>query len=138
GIIVDDSTLNNKLTIRMGMVTDGLSNTILLAERPPAADGQLGSGDSPWAGDIIAPVVGDRSPVSSSSFGNCPNVATYRQGNYLDQCFFNAVWSNHNGAANICFGDGSVRPLTYHAGNQALGSSTVMEALATRSKGELV
>ena len=121
----------------MGMVTDGASNTLMIAERPPSADGLMGWWDSPWNGDAIIPVRGDRSLVSSSSFGNCPNVATYRQGNYRDNCFFNAVWSNHADGGNICFGDGSVRKLTYSAGNQPLGSTTLMEALASRSRSEI-
>lgn len=138
GIVVDDSTLQNKLQINIRMVTDGLSNTLLFAERPPSADGLLGWWDSPWAGDAIAPVRGDRSPVSSSSFGNCPNVATYRQGNYLDNCYFDAVWSNHVEGGNVCFGDGSVRMLSYAAATQVLGTTTLIEALATRSRREVI
>lgn len=136
GIVVDDSALNAKLTVAMKQVTDGLSNTVLMAERPPSADGLLGWWDSPWAGDALTPVRGKRSPVSSSSYGNCPLVSTYRQGNYLDQCYFNAVWSNHAGAGNVCFGDGSVRSLPYAAGNEPLGASTLFEALVTRAGDE--
>jgi prepilin-type N-terminal cleavage/methylation domain-containing protein/prepilin-type processing-associated H-X9-DG protein len=138
GIIVDDSRLNYKLTVTMRAVTDGLSNTILIAERPPAADGLMGWWDSPWEGDAIAPVRGDRSIVSSSSFGNCPSVATYRIGNYQDQCMFNSVWSNHSSGGNVCFGDASVRQLSYTVGNQSLNATSLMEALATRERKEAV
>lgn len=138
GIIVDDSDLKSKLTISIPMVTDGCSNTILMAERPPSADGRLGWWDSPWKGDDIAPIRGERKPVSSSSFGNCPKVATYRLGNVEDNCYFNAVWSNHATGGNVCFGDGSVRKLTYAAGNQTLGNTTLMEALASRNRNESV
>ena len=138
GIIVDDSFLNSKLTVSMDMVTDGASNTILIAERPPAADGLMGWWDSKWTGDAIAPVRGDHSIVSSSPFGNCPNIATYRFGNYQDNCYFNAVWSNHAQGGNVCFGDGSVRMLTYAAGNQSIGTTSVMEAMASRSRNEVV
>lgn len=138
GIIVDDSFLNVKLTVSIAMVTDGLSNTLLFAERPPSADGLLGWWDSPWTGDAIAPVRGDRSIVSSSSFGNCPNIATYRFGNFQDNCFFNSVWSNHVQGGNVCLGDGSVRNLRYAAGNQSLGATSVMEALASRAKNEII
>lgn len=138
GILVDDSTLASKLLVTVAMVADGTSNTILLAERPPSADGQRGWWDSPWAGDALAPVQGNTSPVSSSSFGNCPQIATYRYGNYRDNCYFNAVWSNHVGGGNVCFGDGSVRILTYAAGLQTLGTTTLMQALATRAGEEIV
>lgn len=136
GILVDDSFLQQPYTVTMRMVSDGLSNTILLAERPPSADGLYGWWDSPWTGDIIAPVRGDRSPVSSSRFGNCPNSATYRFGNYEDNCNFNSVWSNHPTGGNVCFGDGSVRVLTYAAGNQSIAGKSLMEALATRDRKE--
>ncbi|MEI7686854.1 MAG: DUF1559 domain-containing protein [Planctomycetota bacterium] len=138
GIIVDDSQLHKKLVITVRSIIDGASNTILIAERPPSADGLLGWWDSPWDGDALAPVRGNRSIVSSSSFGNCPNVATYRQGNYRDNCYFNAVWSNHATGGNVAFGDGSVRVLTYEAGNRTLGATSVMEALATRSGDEVI
>lgn len=121
----------------MRAVTDGLSNTILLAERPPSADGLMGWWDSPWAGDTIAPARGDRSPVSSSSFGNCPNVATYRQGNYQDNCYYNAIWSNHTAGGNICLGDASVRTLPYSAATSSVGAITLVEALATCRQGEI-
>lgn len=138
GIIVDDSDLHNKMVVTMSLVSDGLSNTLLMAERPPAADGQIGWWDAPWTGDNIIPVRGDRSPVSSSSFGNCAQIATYRYGNYRDQCYVNAVWSNHVSGGNVCFGDGSVRTLTYADGNQSLGATTLMEALASRDQGEVL
>lgn len=138
GIIVDDSTLNRKFVVTKDSVSDGLSNTILLAERPPSADGEKGWWDSPWAGDVIAPTVGDRSIVSSSEFGNCPNVATYRQANYRDNCSFNSVWSNHAGGGNVAFGDGSVRVLMYNAATQVIGSQQLIETLASRNRGEIV
>lgn len=138
GILVDDSTLHEKLLVTIASVTDGLSNTILLAERPPAGDGLLGWWDSPWSGDAIAPARGNRSLVSSSSFGNCPNIATYRLGNYQDNCYFNVIWSHHLPGGNVCLGDGSVRTISYAAGNRVLAKLSVMEALATRSGNEVV
>src|SRR4051812_31924615 len=38
GILVDDSRLKGALTVSPESVADGLSNTLLLAERPPPAD----------------------------------------------------------------------------------------------------
>lgn len=138
GVIVDDSTLNAKLIVTMTGVSDGLSNTILLAERPPSGDGQMGWWDSIWPTDAIAPAKGDRSLVSSSSFGNCPNVATYRYGDYRDNCMFNSVWSNHSDGGKVCFADGSVRTLGYGAATQTLGSTSVIEALASRNGNEVL
>lgn len=138
GIIVDDSQLHQKMVVKASMIADGASNTILIAERPPSADGLLGWWDSPWDGDALAPVRGNRSIVSSSSFGNCPNIALYRSGNYRDNCLFNVVWSNHPAGGNICMGDGSVRTLIYETANLPLASNSLIEALATRAKSELL
>jgi prepilin-type N-terminal cleavage/methylation domain-containing protein/prepilin-type processing-associated H-X9-DG protein len=137
GIIVDDSFLPAKFTVNIGMITDGASNTILCAERPPPADGQWGWWDTPCCTqDTMSPVRGVRTPFSSSSFGNCPNTAIYKYGNYQDNCAFNAVWSNHSQGANFCMGDGSARTITYSAGNQPAGIATLLEALASRSGNE--
>ena len=139
GIIVDDSFLPNKFTMSVGMVTDGMSNTILIAERPPAADGEHGWWDTRSnTQDTISPVRGDGTPFSSSSFGACPNPAIYQRGNYQDNCAFNAIWSNHVAGGNFCMGDGSVRSISYGAGNQAVGVTTLVEALTSRSGNETV
>ena len=71
-------------------------------------------------------------------FGNCPSVATYRYGNYQDQCMFNSVWSSHASGGNVCFGDASVRSLSYSAVNQPLGATSLMEALTSRNRNEVI
>jgi prepilin-type N-terminal cleavage/methylation domain-containing protein len=47
GIIVDDSNLRYALRISSTAVTAGMSNTLLISERPPSADGEWGWWDSP-------------------------------------------------------------------------------------------
>ena len=139
GIIVDDSSLQTKLTVTAQTITDGISNTILFAERPPPADGQWGWWDTPCCTqDTMSPVRGVHTPYSSSTFGNCPNTAIYQFGNYQDNCAFNAVWSNHVQGANFCMGDGSVRTIAYSTGNQSTGVATLLEALASRSGNEAI
>jgi prepilin-type N-terminal cleavage/methylation domain-containing protein/prepilin-type processing-associated H-X9-DG protein len=138
GIIIDDSQLDSKMTVSPRMIVDGSSNTILIAERPPSADGVYGRWDSRWDNDTLAPVRGDDSIVVTGIFGPCPKSATYRQGDPRDSCCFNAVWSNHSAGGNLCFGDGSVRTLTYEVGNRPLGAASLIEALATRNGGEVV
>jgi type II secretory pathway pseudopilin PulG len=134
GIIVDDSFLRDKSFVTPAMVTDGLSHTLLCGERPPSADGQWGWWDSPCCiQDTISPARGIRNPISSGAFGNCPNIAVYQQGNYRDNCAFNAIWSNHATGANFCMGDASVRTIAYSTGNQTVGLASLMEALASRN-----
>lgn len=140
GIIVDDSNLSAKLTIDNRQIQDGLSNTLLLAERPPPADGQWGWWDTRCCTiDTISAVRGTDSPYSSSNLGGaCPDPALYRPADYRDNCAFNAIWSLHHGGGNFVMGDASVRVITYEAGNRSTGGATLLEALASRSGDEVI
>jgi prepilin-type N-terminal cleavage/methylation domain-containing protein len=139
GIITDDSALQVKFIVTTTAVRDGTSNTILIGERPPPADGQWGWWDTRcciW--DTIAPARGTRDPYSSGSNGNCPLPAVYQAGSVDDNCAFNAVWAVHSAGANFCMGDASVRTISFASGNRAAGTITVLEALASRSGQEIV
>jgi prepilin-type N-terminal cleavage/methylation domain-containing protein/prepilin-type processing-associated H-X9-DG protein len=139
GIIVDDTLLQTSFTVRMMSITDGSSNTILMAERPPPADGQWGWWDSPCCTqDGISAIKGDRKIYSSGPNGNCPDPAFYGSRDIEDNCSFNAIWSCHAEGGNFCMGDGSVRMITYEGGNQLVGGVTLLEALASRSGNETV
>ena len=59
-------------------------------------------------------------------------------GDYLDDCYFNGIWSHHGEGSYFAMGDGSVRRITYAAGNRPLGGETIVEALSTRNGGESV
>jgi prepilin-type processing-associated H-X9-DG protein len=131
----DDGMLFFGRAVRIAHVKDGTSNTVLVGERPPSADSNLG-----WwyAG------VGQRGDASA----DCILMA--RQWNYTfrapmcppgpyhfgpgrsdNQCDTFHFWSSHPGGANFLFADGSVRFLAYSA-------DAVLPALATRSGGESV
>lgn len=139
GVIVDDSDLKTRFTVAMRDITDGTSNTIMIAERPPSADGDLGWWDSRCCTeDNISPTVGNRKPFSSGKNGKCADPSYYGPGDYQDRCAFNRIWSNHRAGGFFCLADGSVRMLSYDIGKVPAGTVTLMEALASRGNGELL
>ena len=138
GIIVDDSKLKSAFKVTFEGVTDGTANTIMLSERPPPDDGQRGWWDSRCCiEDGISPIRGDTKIYSSSKFGKCPNPATYQPGDVRNNCSFNSVWSVHTSGGVFGMGDGSVRTISYQAGNSMVGGVSLLEMLASRSGGEV-
>jgi prepilin-type N-terminal cleavage/methylation domain-containing protein/prepilin-type processing-associated H-X9-DG protein len=126
-------------------VTDGTSNTIMVAERPPAMYGTGGGWgwmDSYDQGDVA---IGLRSPGNELA-RNCANPMLYQPGAFSagytggfvgsatfpnsPNCHLHHPWSWHTGGANFTFGDGSVRFISYAA-------SSIMPALSTKSGGEV-
>lgn len=139
GMVVDDSKLKSKFAVSSRDIVDGVSNTILLAERPPSEDGQKGWWDSRCCiEDTVSPVRGDNKTYSNGIYGKCPNPALYDKGDVRDQCAFHAVWSNHFGGGNFCMGDGSVRMIAYDIGNATVAGTSLLEALASRNRGEIL
>lgn len=137
GVIVDDSDMKYKFTVSISSVRDGTTNTIMLGERAPPADGQWGWWDSKCCiEDTISPIVGDRRNYSNGIFGNCPDPSYYRPADATDNCTFNALSSFHSGGGNFCMADGSVRPISFVAARTKCGKETLLEALASRSGGE--
>jgi prepilin-type processing-associated H-X9-DG protein len=116
-------------------VHDGLSNTLLVGERPPSANGVLGwwyAGEGQaqdGSGDMV---LGTREMNASVYGPGCPaGPYDFGPGSPGRQCDAFHFWSFHPGGANFAFADGSVRFLSYSA-------NSVMPALATRAGGEVV
>ena len=138
GIIVDDTNLNEAITVPISSVRDGTSNTLMLAERPPPANGHWGWWDSKCCTqDTISPIGGNDS-YGYGIFGECPDPAYYRPGNVQDNCVFNSLSSFHSGGGNFCMADGSVRTIAYDVDKVMCGNSTLLEALASRNGAEVI
>jgi hypothetical protein len=121
--------------IRFSDITDGVSNTLLVGERPPSADLIFGWWYAGWgqnkdgSGDMVL-------GVQERNFGvwnqGCPRGPySYGPGRVDDQCDLFHFWSVHIGGANFLIADGSVHFISYSA-------VSLMPALATRSGGETV
>jgi prepilin-type N-terminal cleavage/methylation domain-containing protein/prepilin-type processing-associated H-X9-DG protein len=128
-------------------VTDGTSNTIIVAERPPLLLGVIwgwGWWDS-W--DEGAVGIGLKNTKSLQAVGPCPATQLFGPGArsagptgyigtpdpiWMDiNCHANHPWSFHAGGANMLFADGAVRFVSYSA-------AQILPAFATRAGGEPV
>jgi len=139
--------LNSK--VKKTEVTDGLSNTFFIGERPPSVDLEFGWWMAGWGqtGDGSEDVVlgalekyqagGWSVPIDGNLHGYPPCVVgkiyPFGPGNIDNPCDQFHYWSLHpGGGANFLMGDGSVRFITYAAG------ATVLPKLATRAGGEII
>ncbi len=132
--------------VKMGHITDGTSNTLMVGERPPSSRLEYGwqwagSGDAPYFGacDVVLGVH-ERAGVPTAD----PDF--FRPGVVQDPADAHRYhfWSLHPGGSNWAIADGSVRFISYSSGGpQAVGTTTtparptVVEAMATRSGGEV-
>jgi len=136
-------TMWNVYERTFGEVHDGLSNTLMLAERPPPASLLVGR----WYTNVLHPRLTSpdlrlRWPSTivpyfgiTSGYGlpfDCVGTFTFGPGRLDNDCDRLHYWSLHRGGANFAFGDGSVRFLSYKI------ERDLYFALATISGGEAV
>jgi prepilin-type N-terminal cleavage/methylation domain-containing protein/prepilin-type processing-associated H-X9-DG protein len=147
GMIADNyyynywSVASSKVAYRFAAVTDGLSNTMMVAERIPSTDLYWGWWGYPTPWDTRTPARSVE-PFYTTSGGipntACPNPSVVVRGSAADKCAFNAPGAFHPGGFNALLGDGSVRYITNSAANTLTGSSseTILSWLASTSGGE--
>jgi prepilin-type N-terminal cleavage/methylation domain-containing protein/prepilin-type processing-associated H-X9-DG protein len=146
----DDVTTRNgilymKSRVRIGEISDGLSNTLMVGERPPSNDLWYGwwFAGAGWEDNLGQQGVGDvvlgarenrywnflkqrfKSPDCQSPV---PLVGIW-PGNLADDCDYSHFWSLHSGGANFLVADGSVRFLLNSAND-------ILLDLCTRNGGE--
>jgi prepilin-type processing-associated H-X9-DG protein len=121
--------------IKFANIRDGLSNTLMVGERPPSAHLDLGwwyAGKglvNTGSGDMDLSV--KEINVGTIETAGCPlGTYEYGPGSIQNQCDALHFWSLHpGGGAHFLFCDGSVHFIAYSA-------ASVMRALATRAGGE--
>lgn len=118
-------------------VRDGLSNTIMLGERPPPDSLQAGRWYPVQAnplGKLKAVGPDDHMFMRNVSFFGdpCSGIFWYGPGRLDNPCDRWHFWSLHQRGAHFLFGDNSSRLIPYTT------SRSVMAALATRAGGEVV
>ncbi len=132
--------VNSRVTI--SGITDGLSQTLLVGERPPAYGGAggwwfAGSGMEPWFGAIDV-VLGSNERIAVDFVSTPTSAQSHYQPGKLsdpsDQDDPDAwhFWSFHPGGSNFLLADGSVRLIPYSVGGDML------RRLATRNGGEVI
>jgi prepilin-type processing-associated H-X9-DG protein/prepilin-type N-terminal cleavage/methylation domain-containing protein len=130
GVLVQDAA------IKLTAITDGLSHTLVLGERPPRYDhqfgwwyagtGQLGTG----SGDIILGVEEKNIlPIFAPPLSCQQQKLGFADTKLAEPCAMFHYWSLHPNGANFAFCDGSVHFLRYT-------SKTILAALASRAGGE--
>jgi prepilin-type N-terminal cleavage/methylation domain-containing protein/prepilin-type processing-associated H-X9-DG protein len=127
-------------------ITDGTSNTLLVAERPPlmlGANWGWGWWDSWSEGDVgiglkNSTIEQDTLPCPAPQYFG-PGAISADTNGYIGpstatmaiNCHANHPWSFHPGGANMLFADGAVKFLPYSV-------SLLLPAMATRQGGEVV
>jgi prepilin-type N-terminal cleavage/methylation domain-containing protein len=145
----------NRKPLRTASVTDGMSNTLMVGERPPSTDAVWGWWDTTlidyWY-DVASPTrcTGGSStvtyPTRSTSItytfsgpycGTTPRNYQ-RSMNPTDPCAFATVWGPHQRGGYFVMGDGAVRQLQYGTatGPASPSTFTIIEAMASRSGNE--
>ncbi len=122
--------------IRLSAVTDGLSQTLMVGERPPPDSLQAGRWYTPHQSGLNPfPGPDESMPLPSASHlgdtGCAGPISSFGPGRADNPCDRFHLWSLHPGGANFLFADASARFFSYSLAN-------IMPALATRSGGEVV
>jgi len=131
-----DGTFYLDSKTRFGDLTDGLTNTLIVGERPPSNDLRFGwwyAGYGQNTDGSVDSWMGVKEYADSTQLPACRSREySYGPGKFSGECDVYHFWSPHvGGGANFLLGDGSVRFIPYTIGDGLI-------PLATRAGGEVV
>jgi prepilin-type N-terminal cleavage/methylation domain-containing protein/prepilin-type processing-associated H-X9-DG protein len=125
-----DGILHADSQVTVTMVRDGLSQTLIVGERPPDTSLERGwwyAGIGQKKTGSTEMILGAEEPCREKA---CPMIVyRFSPGSFEQICDRYHFWSPHSGGAHFTFADGSVRFLHY-------SSASILTALATRAGGE--
>ena len=131
-----DGALFDGSAVRLADITDGASSTLLIGERPPDANFDLGWWYAGYGIDgagtmemLLGVAEPDPTPLSMEPCG-VPNVAFGPASGFGDRCAILHFWSLHRGGGNFACCDGSVRFVTYEG-------AAALPPLATRAASDV-
>ncbi len=130
----NDGVFHKDYTVRFVDITDGLSFTLMIGERPSGPRPTDGSWYSHWgccpcgAAQILP--AGRNDWLGPDGIDCTPSLYPLRPGTYGDDCDLRHFWSLHRQGANFAFADGSIRFLRY-------SETPILRDLATRAGGEI-
>lgn len=140
-----DGILYVNSQVRMNDVTDGLSLTLMVGERPPPYGGLAGwwfagAGWYPWFGAVDV-VLGSNERIAINGASTPRSPQSFYQPGFLgdpedwDDPHAWHFWSFHPGGSNFVFADGHVKFISYSITSP---SNDGLRTLATRNRGEVV
>ncbi len=127
-----DGVLFAASAVRLADITDGLSNTLMVAERPPSVDMDYGW----WYGGVGQDGGGSLDAHMGVTEWNliypqCDfGPYSMKQGTLQNDCSVFSIWSLHGDGANVLFCDGSARFLSPP-------DIAIQRSIGTRSGGEI-
>jgi prepilin-type N-terminal cleavage/methylation domain-containing protein/prepilin-type processing-associated H-X9-DG protein len=131
----EDGVFGGEVGVKISQISDGLTNTLMVGERPPPPSKSLGAWASNSHGDnCLWAISGPFYYSQSGNFGSqpCPARSYFSPGDLLSNCHAHHFWSFHSGGGNWLLCDGSVRFMDYSAG------TTVIPLMATINGGEVL